>query len=69
MLGSHAVDPGSYPGSGRILTGTPLVESCQSNVMSTISERLTYCPSGLNVCSCYEAENKIHYNIIKTNAF
>ena len=58
---SHAVEPGSISGSGSILTGTSVVGSRQSNVselMSTTMERLKSSHSNLNVCSCYEANDK-----------
>ena len=55
VLASHTAEPGSNPGSGRILTWTSLVDSCQSNVTSTTIKRLTSFHSSLNVCSCYEA--------------
>ena len=56
MLASHAVDPSSNPGSGRILTWTPLVDSYQCDIMSTTRKRLTSSSSGLNVH--YEAGDK-----------
>ena len=48
LLAFHTADQCSNPGSNRILTGTSLVDSCQSNVMSTTIESLTSSHSGLN---------------------
>ena len=50
MLASHAADRSSNPGSGRILTGTSLVDSCQSNVSST--GEAVKMGTGYDHCSC-----------------
>ena len=42
---THAADPGSNPGGGRIFTGTT-------------GEMLTSSPSDVNVRLCYEARDK-----------
>ena len=58
VLASQAGDRGSNPGSGRNLTGISLVDSCQSNVMSTTIKRQRSSHSCLNVCLCNEAGYK-----------